>query len=462
MLKKILIYSLAFTVPPLILGTLLAFKTLSRVMILTTPEPVTLEKTIHPKDLSLSKKPKAAILVSTAGTQATSLMAAYGTLSASGIFDVFTVAQERTFLPITGGLAILPDYSFSHAPRADLLVIPAVLDPSNKRILDWVKEQAPKAKLVLTLCEGTRVLAHTGLLKGRQATSHFLALSDLSKIEPQADWKAYSRFVTDSNIITSAGAMASFDAILSVIEKWEGKAAAEKTAKNLGIQTTDLQSPQAKLEASDLLLLGLKAAFSFHSQTLEILLYPGVNEISLAALLDTLPRTLNLQTFTVAKRRRIIMSQYGMALIPQHAIEDIPPADMLLIPAGESQSEFKNTHEWVQKENIPVKSFFYDVAGGSYDRALDLVYQLSYQDDPATAAQTTRFVAKMINYPKKVLKELSNPTPFGFHFSRLWLWPCFIGMIGICVAWMLDRKISAKLKANLHTKGNFHEIQKPQ
>jgi transcriptional regulator GlxA family with amidase domain len=444
MLKRPFIYTLAFIIPPLILGTLFAFKTMARVMIISQPNPVSLEKSPPVKQFP-PNKPRAAIITSVAGTQVTSLMAAYGLLSTSDEFAVFTVAPERTFLPVTGGLAILPDFSFANAPTADLIVVPAVLDPSNIRILEWVKQQAPKAKMILSLCEGARVLANAGLLKGRQATSHFLAISDLKRTEPNANWKQGPRVLTDGNITTSAGVMASYEAVLFAIEQFAGKKAAEKAYRALGLPASDPKFIQTLVHPSDLLVLGMKSAFTWSRQTLEVLLYPGVNEISLAALLDTLPRTMTLETFTVAKKRRIIASQHGMMLIPQHAIEEVPPAEMLLIPSGESQSEFKNTHEWVQKENIPVKSFFYDVPGSSYDRALDLVYQLTYNEDPATAALITSFIAKVMNYPRALIKEGPNSALYALTRSRLLIWPLIIGLISVLITWMIDRRISAKM-----------------
>jgi transcriptional regulator GlxA family with amidase domain len=446
MIKRPLIYSLAFIVPPLIVGTLLAFKTLARVMIISQPNPVTIETTSPLKTLP-ANKPRVAIIASPSGTQVTSLMAAYGVLSASGEFGVYTVAPERTFLPVTGGLAILPDFSFGNAPAPDLIVVPAVLDPSNKRIIDWLKENAPKAKMILSLCEGARVLANAGLLKGKQATSHFLAISDLKRVEPDANWKQGPRFVSDGNITTSAGVMASYEAVLFAIEKFAGKKVSDSVSKDLGLPIFETKAVQDSVHPSDLFILGLKSAFTLSRQTLEVLVYPGVNEISLAALLDTLPRTLTLETFTVARKRRIIASQYGMMLIPQHAIEDLPPADMLLVPAGENVSEFKNTHEWVQKENIPVKSFFHDVPGSTYDRALDLVFQLTQNEDPATAGQISGFIAKVMNFPRTVIKDVKESQLLALTRSRLLIYPLIIGLISVLITWMIDRRISAKLQA---------------
>src|SRR5919198_2143234 len=91
----------------------------------------------------------------------------------SAPFDVFTVARSRGSIRTTGGLEIVPRYSFADAPRIDLLVIPggfgtrALLE--DREVLDWIRQTAGRSRFVTSVCTGSLLLARAGLLQGHRA-----------------------------------------------------------------------------------------------------------------------------------------------------------------------------------------------------------------------------------------------------------------------------------------------------
>lgn len=157
-------------------------------------------------------------------------------------FDVFTVAQFET-IEARNHLTIKPTYTFANAPNADIILIPgggghhtdgrpfgSRREMNNPIVLNWVKEQAAKAKLVLSVCTGSLILCKAGLLEGLEATTHFKAIDALKEISTNIHVKENVRFVDNGTIITSAGISAGIDMSLYTVGKLFGKETADETA----------------------------------------------------------------------------------------------------------------------------------------------------------------------------------------------------------------------------------------
>ena len=158
-------------------------------------------------------------------------------------FDVFTVAQFET-INARNKLTIIPTYTFATAPKAEILIIPggggydvdgtpfgSRREMNNPIVLNWVKEQAATAKLTLSVCTGSLILAKAGLLDGLEATTHYLAIDALKKVSEKIVVKENVRFVDSGSIITSAGISAGIDMSLYTVSKLLGKEVADEAAK---------------------------------------------------------------------------------------------------------------------------------------------------------------------------------------------------------------------------------------
>ncbi|RYC70497.1 DJ-1/PfpI family protein [Spirosoma sordidisoli] len=158
-------------------------------------------------------------------------------------FQVYTVA-ERGPVYARNGLSINPSYLLNDHPKPDLLIIPGGggyqtdgtpfgtrREVDNPAVVNWIRRQAARAELVLSVCTGSLLLAKAGLLDGLSATTHYLALDSLAQLSPTTTVQPADRWVDTGRIITSAGISAGIDMSLYVVGRLLGKDVADETAR---------------------------------------------------------------------------------------------------------------------------------------------------------------------------------------------------------------------------------------
>jgi putative intracellular protease/amidase len=149
-------------------------------------------------------------------------------------FNMYTVAPAEG--PVLSQLfvTIAPQFTIDNCPPPDILVIPGgatgVLT-GDERFMAWVKQVAPNAEIVLSVCTGAFVLANSGLLDGCEATTHWSAIDALKKAAPNAVVRDDRRFVDSGQVITTAGVSAGIDGALHVVARLLGRYTAERTAR---------------------------------------------------------------------------------------------------------------------------------------------------------------------------------------------------------------------------------------
>lgn len=148
---------------------------------------------------------------------------------------IILVAEKKGLIKSTQGPSIMPDTDLQSAPPLDLLLIPGGLgirqEVDNKTLLAWIKQRSLSAEITLSVCTGAALLAKTGLLDHRKATSNKEALSWVMQQGPHVLWVKKARWVDDGNIITSSGVAAGIDMSLYVILRLYGEQSREKIAK---------------------------------------------------------------------------------------------------------------------------------------------------------------------------------------------------------------------------------------
>ena len=150
-------------------------------------------------------------------------------------FHLYTVADSRSPITASGGMQIVPDFTFASAPAPKVIVIPAQ-DGAGSAALDWIRSASRHTDLTMSVCTGAFVLARTGLLHELEATTHHNSYSQLAMQFPDIRVRRGARFVEAGNLASAGGLSSGIDLSLRVVERYFGRDIAASTADYLEYQ----------------------------------------------------------------------------------------------------------------------------------------------------------------------------------------------------------------------------------
>lgn len=159
-------------------------------------------------------------------------------------FRLYTVAATTTPIRASAGLQIVPDHTFETAPPPKVIVIPAQHDASEAA-LDWIRKSARTADLVMSVCAGASLLARTGLLAGKSATTHHDFYRGFAIDNPAVRLKRGVRFVDEGAVATAGGLSSGIDLALHVVERYYGHEVAQHTAYDMEYQGKGWTDPDS-------------------------------------------------------------------------------------------------------------------------------------------------------------------------------------------------------------------------
>lgn len=144
-------------------------------------------------------------------------------------------AQNGGLISSRDGAQILSrSFSELKIEACDILLIPggqgSRQEIHNQSLIKALRQFAFQAKYVLTVCTGSALLAKTGLLDGRQATSNKRAFAFAESSGRQVKWVSRARWVVDGKFYTSSGVSAGMDMVLGFIADVFGQSLAEQIA----------------------------------------------------------------------------------------------------------------------------------------------------------------------------------------------------------------------------------------
>lgn len=152
-------------------------------------------------------------------------------------FEVFLVAERSDPVTTTGGMRVLPHYSFGNCPRLDVVVAPGGWGTrrqmNNPVMLSWLRDRAAEAETVTSVCTGSMLLGFAGLLDGLHATTHWRSLDWMRDSFPSVTVEYDKHFVEDGRVFTSAGISAGIDMALKVVARHFGEKIARATARHM-------------------------------------------------------------------------------------------------------------------------------------------------------------------------------------------------------------------------------------
>jgi putative intracellular protease/amidase len=151
----------------------------------------------------------------------------------SGLPDttvVFTAAQAGPVMAHTGMLSVVAAAAIADVPHPDIVLVPGGPAKATAPLMTpglvpgWLTAVDQHTSWTTSVCTGSLILGAAGLLSGRKATSHWLALDRLADFgaEPVSE-----RVVMDGKYITAAGVSAGIDMALELAGRIAGQANAE-------------------------------------------------------------------------------------------------------------------------------------------------------------------------------------------------------------------------------------------
>jgi transcriptional regulator GlxA family with amidase domain len=166
------------------------------------------------------------------------LLDVFGPLEMFGILsdrvEITTVAERPGPVASLPGTEVVAAHGFDDCPPLDLLLVPGGFgtrtEVTNAALLGFLRERAPRAEVAMSVCTGSLLLAATGLLEGRRATTNKMFFGEVADPMPGVDWVREARWVEDGRYVTSSGVSAGIDMALAVIAKLWGETTAEDVA----------------------------------------------------------------------------------------------------------------------------------------------------------------------------------------------------------------------------------------
>jgi transcriptional regulator GlxA family with amidase domain len=134
----------------------------------------------------------------------------------------------------TGGFRLRTRYGLAEVRRADTVILPGTSDVDAAvpdELVRAVRKAAARGARVASICSGAFLLAATGLLDGRRATTHWLAAPALARRHPRIRVDPDVLYVDEGRVLTSAGAAAAFDLCLHMVRRDHGAAVAAEAAR---------------------------------------------------------------------------------------------------------------------------------------------------------------------------------------------------------------------------------------
>jgi len=125
-------------------------------------------------------------------------------------------------------MTLTPTTTFADCPQLDVICVPGGMGTddmvNDEEMLAFLREQAPAARYVTSVCTGSLVLGAAGLLRGYRAATHWTAMEHLSAF---GAIPTRTRVCTDRNRVTGGGVTAGIDFALTLVSMLRDRKTAE-------------------------------------------------------------------------------------------------------------------------------------------------------------------------------------------------------------------------------------------
>lgn len=395
-------------------------------------------------------KPTVAVVLGNDTTEGSDFMIPYELFSRTGEFNVYAVASDNQVKSLTGGLDVIPHYSFKEMDKLlgkspDIIAIPFMPIVNEKKfqpVREWIQKHSKTT--LLSICGGSENLAATGLLKEKSAASHWQNMVVLPNKYPETNWLWDQRYVHDGNVVSSAGVSSGIDAVLYVISQKLGEPMAEKIAKEMKYPSYYfVKNPKMDPFDFDMRTYILNNAFQWNKTKAGVLLYNGVEEMALASVFDIYSDTGTTKVLSISSSEHPVVTKHGLNLISRHLISNAPQLDKMIVPGREAKSlAAEDIKNWNEKENAKEPLFVHSDSPERFIFEVALE-DLAKQEDLLTA----KHAVKRLEFRANDIHLEGKPFPLETYGNML-----LTGLIAVLVAFYIDRRFIMKkrITSNSH------------
>jgi transcriptional regulator GlxA family with amidase domain len=171
-------------------------------------------------------------------------------------FTVRLVTKDGRPVKCLNGIALTPNGSMHDVDKTDLVMVSAITGDiskaleANREVIPWLKNMHGKGAWIASVCTGAFILAETGLLDGKTATTHWGFVRQFRKRYPRVKCRHDALITDEGDLFCSGGSNSCIDLSLYLVEKFCDRATAIRCAKamvyDLGRSS---QAPYAVLTA---------------------------------------------------------------------------------------------------------------------------------------------------------------------------------------------------------------------
>ncbi|WP_019119508.1 DJ-1/PfpI family protein [Brevibacillus massiliensis] len=400
------------------------------------------EKPVHDPN-----KPTVAVLLGNENTEGLDFTIPYQIFSMTGAYNVYAVAADNQVKSLTGGLDVVPHYSFAELDAVlgkspDIITIPymTMFDAKSfQPVREWILKH--KETTLVSICAGADNLAATGLLDGKLGATHWQTMPVLTRKYPEVNWTQDQRYVVNDGgkMVSSAGISSGIDAVLHVISEQLGEPMAEKIAKELNypsypfVKNPKVEPFQLDFRYSTYML---NNAFHWNKTEAGVLLYNGVEEMAVASVFDIYSDSGTTRVHSISSTDQPIVTKHGLTLLPRYTMSNLPKLDKMIVPGTQAKtlaaSEIKT---WGEKGNGKELQFVHsDPNRFLFELQLE---DLAKQEDILTAAHAV----KRLEFRANDFQLEGKPFPLETYGELL------LTLAGsLLIAFFIDRRFISKRK----------------
>jgi transcriptional regulator GlxA family with amidase domain len=140
----------------------------------------------------------------------------------------FVALAPGTYRTDNGQLALVADEPLTAVPHPEIVLVPGGFGTrplmTEKRLLDWLRTAHETSRWTTSVCTGSMLLAAAGILRGLEATTHWLSLDRLAEFGARPVTR---RVVEQGKVITAAGVSSGIDMALTLAARIAGDEVAQ-------------------------------------------------------------------------------------------------------------------------------------------------------------------------------------------------------------------------------------------